>query len=296
MARQVHRRGGMLPVRIEPGVRPATPAAREVRVVDVHAGIEVRDDDALARVAERPQGRGIDRRDVGLGGVRRGRGDPARCGCHIDGGGHDRNLVRRDALDVGPGGEVRDDCGRRGNGEPVERPEGRVARSAPIHLAHPQPCEQLPLRRHGGPLQRADERRMAGRPAVAPDGTEVGPRLHGDDDRRHACRRGPGSGHGLDDRGRPTIPGGRLRARRRHRDGGGDQGGHQDESDGLPHGRAPCQLWSVSSGPRPARDGSPRSRPTRPCPPGWRRRSSGRGRSRTRRRGRSSCVPSRGWS
>ena len=45
-------------------VRAAAPARRQVRVSDVHARVQVRDDDALARVPEGPQRRGVDERDV----------------------------------------------------------------------------------------------------------------------------------------------------------------------------------------------------------------------------------------
>ena len=61
----------VLAVRVEPGVRAAPPAAGEVRVADVDAGVEVGDDDALPGVPEVPQGRRVDERDVRLGRGRR---------------------------------------------------------------------------------------------------------------------------------------------------------------------------------------------------------------------------------
>src|SRR5215475_7669058 len=66
VAAHVGRSGRVLPVRVVPAVGPAAPAAGQVWVGDVDAGVHVRDHDPLTAISEIPQRGRVDQGHVRL--------------------------------------------------------------------------------------------------------------------------------------------------------------------------------------------------------------------------------------
>ena len=131
-------RGGLLVVRVEPRVRAAAVARRQIGVGHVDAGVEVGDDYALPGVAEVPQ-RGR------LGQLHVGRGSGRRCqGRHASR--DDDDVVRGDEVDVRARGDRRDD--RRGGGDRdrVVDPQRRERGDAALGLEQVQQGDHQGLR------------------------------------------------------------------------------------------------------------------------------------------------------
>ena len=125
----------MLPVRVVPAVGPAAPAAGQVWMGDVDAGVHVRDDDPLAAVSEIPQRRRVDQGHVRLGGRRRGRGRGLR-GRHHE--------IGTDLAHVLVGRELADNGGRGRNGDGIDDPQRLDIRDQALR---PAELEQRPQRR-----------------------------------------------------------------------------------------------------------------------------------------------------